>query len=155
MEFHENFRYSINFDYECRFEEECTFCNEFVGNLEKTLFYQVIGNKVRSRILKETNNFVVIPTVGQIIEGYLLIMPKKHYLSVGHLPDSFYPELESLYYETKNILIKYYASPVFFLSMVLSLVYISVYEIDIIPSQYLRQLAAKAVDRLDKWNWRS
>jgi len=114
MEFHENFRYSINFDYECRFEEECTFCNEFVGNLEKTLFYQVIGNKVRSRILKETNNFVVIPTVGQIIEGYLLIMPKKHYLSVGHLPDSFYPELESLYYETKNILIKYYASPVFF-----------------------------------------
>lgn len=47
--------------------------------------------------LYETKHFAVIPSLGSIVEGWLLIIPKKHYLSLGYLQSpELYSELESL-----------------------------------------------------------
>jgi len=47
--------------------------------------------------LYETENFVVIPSLGSIVEGWLLIIPKKEIISYGYLQSTtLYNELESL-----------------------------------------------------------
>lgn len=47
--------------------------------------------------LYETNHFAVIPSLGAIVEGWLLIIPKQHYLSYGYLQsDELYNELEEI-----------------------------------------------------------
>lgn len=95
-------------------KKTCRFCNEINGKKSDNLFFTIFRGNPPNRILKETKNFVVIPTIGQIIEGYLLIIPKKHFLSFAHLPFRFYRELETLKEETKNALTTIYTEPIFY-----------------------------------------
>ena len=54
-------------------------------------FNDLVSYNVR---LYETENFAVIPSLGSIVEGWLLIIPKKHYLSYGYLSsEELYKEL--------------------------------------------------------------
>lgn len=50
-----------------------------------------------NQTLIETENFKVIPSLGSIVEGWLLIVPKKHYLSFGYLENYLFDELEYLH----------------------------------------------------------
>lgn len=64
------------------------------------------------RILCRTDNFFVMPTLGPIgVEGYLLIIPNKHHLGMGAVPDSLYPELNELINDTKKIIWSEYRKP--------------------------------------------
>lgn len=81
----------------------CPYCDEF----EK-------GSKYGNKILYESNNFVVFPSLGQIVEGYLLIAPKKHLIATGEIPTELYPELNSVYQKVKKVLSDVYESPLFF-----------------------------------------
>jgi len=95
----------------------CPFCDavENDGDIGNTFaFHAHLGDKVSTRILRETENFVIFPSIGQIVEGYLLIMPKDHYLSTAHLPDAWYDELEHLCEETRQVLSSAYCPPIFF-----------------------------------------
>ena len=95
----------------------CPFCDalENSGDIGNTFaFHEYLGDKVSTRILRETENFAVFPSIGQIVEGYLLIMPKDHYLSTAHLPDTWYNELEHLCEETRQVLSIAYCPPIFF-----------------------------------------
>lgn len=47
--------------------------------------------------LLETENFKVIPSLGSLVEGWVLIVPKKHYLSFGYLESYFFDELNYLH----------------------------------------------------------
>lgn len=47
---------------------------------------------IEGTILTETNNFMVIIGRGQIVEGYSLIAPKKHFLCYGMLPKKLMEE---------------------------------------------------------------
>jgi ATP adenylyltransferase len=38
---------------------------------------------VADKVLAETENFVATPTIGSIVEGWILISPKRHYLCFG------------------------------------------------------------------------
>ena len=50
-----------------------------------------------NRKLYETESFAVIPSLGSIVEGWLLIIPKKEIISYGYLQSTaLYYELESL-----------------------------------------------------------
>lgn len=95
-------------------KKTCRFCNEINDKKSDNLFFTIFRGNPPNRVLKETKNFVVIPTIGQIIEGYLLIIPKKHFLSFAHLPFRYYRELETLKEETKNTLTTIYAEPIFY-----------------------------------------
>ena len=47
--------------------------------------------------LFETDNFKVVPSLGSLVEGWLLIVPKKHYLSFGYLEKNLFNELSLLH----------------------------------------------------------
>ncbi|MEK6887303.1 MAG: HIT family protein [Nanoarchaeota archaeon] len=67
------------------------------------------------RTIIETPNFRVFPTLGQITEGYLLIVPKEHYASVGSLPKEMFPEINEIKKEVgKRIKKAYDKNPTFF-----------------------------------------
>ena len=87
---------------------DCVFCEEFeTGELK-------FRNLRIKRILYESQNFVVFPSLGQIVEGYLLIAPKRHYLSIAQIPNSLYFELTEVQEKVRDILTKNYCSPIFF-----------------------------------------
>lgn len=46
--------------------------------------------------LLESPNFVVLPSLGALVEGWVLLVPKQHFLSMGALPDSLIPEMQDL-----------------------------------------------------------
>jgi len=82
---------------------ECPYCEGF----EKGFQY---GNK----ILYESDNFVVFPSLGQIVEGYLLITPKKHYIAIGEIPSELYPELDFVCKKVRKVISDNYEKPIFF-----------------------------------------
>ena len=81
----------------------CPYCDEFEN-----------GPKYGDRILYESKNFVVFPALGQIVEGYLLIAPKKHYIAMGEIPSRLYSELSSVCEKVRKILSENYQKPLFF-----------------------------------------
>jgi diadenosine tetraphosphate (Ap4A) HIT family hydrolase len=57
----------------------------------------------RYRVVCETPNFFVMPTLGSMgIEGYLLIITKEHHLGFGMIPQSQHAELAELISELKG-----------------------------------------------------
>jgi ATP adenylyltransferase len=45
--------------------------------------------------LMESRNFRVLPSLGALVEGWVLLVPKTHFLSMGTLPTSLVPEMEN------------------------------------------------------------
>jgi ATP adenylyltransferase len=87
----------------------CSFCDEFKSG-ELIFDKDNLGN----RILYETDNFIVLPTIGPFVEGYLLTIPKEHYLSMASLPKHLYLELEDVQNRVKEVLTENYSSPLFY-----------------------------------------
>lgn len=67
---------------------DCFFCQELEDRTKNPL--------EKERIVLETKHFVAFPTLGCFQVGYLLIMPKQHYLCVGELEDEQLNELEEI-----------------------------------------------------------
>jgi ATP adenylyltransferase len=87
----------------------CSFCDEFKSR-ELILNDINLGN----RILYETEHFVIFPSLGSFVEGYLLIASKEHYLSMASLPKHLYQELEDVQNRVKKVLTKHYSLPLFY-----------------------------------------
>lgn len=58
----------------------------------------------RENVLKETQNFYVIPSIGSITEGYLLLNIKYHVPSFGNMDEHLLDEFLTLKDEVKNAL---------------------------------------------------
>lgn len=43
--------------------------------------------------IAESESFVVLPSLGSLVEGWLLLVPKDHYICMGALPDALLQEL--------------------------------------------------------------
>lgn len=67
---------------------DCFFCKEIDDPLQN-----VLG---KNRIVYETENFVLFPTLGCFIVGYLLVMPKQHFLCFGELSPVLLDELDNI-----------------------------------------------------------
>lgn len=46
--------------------------------------------------LFESPNFVVLPSLGALVEGWLLLVPKNHFICMGALPDSVAAEMQEM-----------------------------------------------------------
>lgn len=64
--------------------------------------------------LMESPNFVVLPSVGAMVEGWLLIIPKDHYLSAAAMPYVLVEELHELKDDVAHILAPLFGSIVAF-----------------------------------------
>src|SRR5437870_13220641 len=97
------------------FVATCVFCmsrHKVFGNTPD--FIRLFGNCLEHRIIFETENFVVLPSIGQIVEGYLLIMPKRHANSMAVLDKHLLAELEIVYSKVRQMLSRSYSTPIFY-----------------------------------------
>jgi len=82
--------------YEPELDFDCLYCKNILTDSKE--------KDVWNRPIIESQNFVVIPTLGAFLIGWLLIISKMHYLCIGSLPDSLFPELINLKRKVKYIL---------------------------------------------------
>ena len=74
---------------------DCIFCN-----IDKT--------KLENTIIDETANFLVLPAVGSLVEGYLLIISKRHLNSMAELTKEEKEEYQFLINKYHTLFKKYY-----------------------------------------------
>ena len=68
-----------------------------------------------NEVLFETENFKVIPSLGSLVEGWLLVIPKSHYISYGEINDVLLlEELNTLVDYVCNILYSEYGNYIIF-----------------------------------------
>lgn len=89
----------------------CDFCRELNG--ENNLYWEVAEryNLPRNRVIYEGKKWVIFPTVGAIVPGYVLIVPKIHHLSLMSCSRDEINELEYLLKQTRKILERVYNCP--------------------------------------------
>jgi diadenosine tetraphosphate (Ap4A) HIT family hydrolase len=73
----------------------CDFCNELSGGSENS-FGRIYGEHLGNRILSRSSQFAVIPSLGQIVEGYLLVLPINHFKALGDLPGALLQEFAAI-----------------------------------------------------------
>lgn len=90
---------------------ECDYCNELNG--ENNLYFELAKkyNLPRNRIVYEGKHWVVCPTIGAIVPGYVLIISKKHHLSIMNCNEEEVLELQRLLKKTRKILESIYHYP--------------------------------------------
>ncbi|HET6931216.1 MAG TPA: hypothetical protein VFI45_12910 [Candidatus Acidoferrum sp.] len=92
---------------------DCDFCDEFVSGTSNA-FHALYHDALRTRILHATERFRVFPTIGQLVEGYLMIAPVSHYTAMDQIPTDATAELTELAELTRSALSKLYGPSVFF-----------------------------------------
>lgn len=68
----------------------CVFCN-------------IDKNKLENTIIDESDNFIVLPAVGSLVDGYLIIVSKKHINSMSELKQNERIEYEHLLEKYRKI----------------------------------------------------
>jgi diadenosine tetraphosphate (Ap4A) HIT family hydrolase len=91
----------------------CDFCDEFSDG-RNNAFVQRYLPELFDRTILGTRRFRVIPSVGQITQGHLLVVPIKHSCALADLSKEHNEELENLCVEARAILREAYGACVFF-----------------------------------------
>jgi diadenosine tetraphosphate (Ap4A) HIT family hydrolase len=93
--------------------QNCEFCDEFGGGVNNG-FYARYQDCPKTRILLSTENFYVVPSVGQLVDGYLLVLPKDHYTTLDELTTELVAELADTSERVRAALSEIYGSCVCF-----------------------------------------
>lgn len=89
-------------------EELCTFCWA-IREESRNLYRTVVSERVQGTyLLHTTRNFVVIPEIGSFEPGYLIVAPKAHVLSFGHMPAGQETELDAVVRLVQSWVQKYF-----------------------------------------------
>ena len=59
-------------------------------------FCDIDYSDISNTIIEETDDFIIVPSKGSVVVGYLLILPKTHITSINELTDLQKEELKSL-----------------------------------------------------------
>jgi len=73
-----------------------------------------LDQKNQDLLLRQSENFYIMASIGPMVEGFLLLCSKKHYSSCANLPKDSYTEFDSLKKEIRNIFTKIYGGYTFF-----------------------------------------
>jgi len=57
------------------------------------IFCKIIQGKIPTEKIEETNNFIAIADANPKTEGHILIIPKKHFVTLLDIPDALGQEL--------------------------------------------------------------
>jgi len=95
--------------------ESCCLCSQIEGDPLGDLIAQLLPDEeyVR-RVPVETDNFAVIPSLGALVPGHMLICPKQHIRSFGVLSSELWQEFLWLKDTMASILADRYDAPVHF-----------------------------------------
>jgi inosine/xanthosine triphosphate pyrophosphatase family protein len=94
--------------------ESCVFCVELSGDPD-SIFEQLSEGSQKDRVVHTSTSFVLLPPLGQFMEGGLLLLTRKHVKSMAFLEADKVQELEDLISEVRSMLHQAYGTaPVFF-----------------------------------------
>ena len=87
--------------------ERCFLCElaRHKGFESLTKYNQFIDKPVDC-IIYESENFYVVPELGTLKQGFLMIVPKQHILSVAQFPEELMPEYYEVCRDVEQILLK-------------------------------------------------
>jgi diadenosine tetraphosphate (Ap4A) HIT family hydrolase len=87
---------------------KCLFCDKFdIGASDKI-------HPIFDKIIWNNEDFVIVPAKGSLVEGYLLIIPRKHYHSMAHLPSKQMSDLARIKSAVRGRLETCFGNPIFF-----------------------------------------
>jgi diadenosine tetraphosphate (Ap4A) HIT family hydrolase len=86
----------------------CPFCRE----LQSGKLPEFCDADIDSRILHETNNFVVIPDISPLVPGHVMIVPKAHILCYGSVEAAAWDEFLGIVNATRAIIREHYGASV-------------------------------------------
>jgi inosine/xanthosine triphosphate pyrophosphatase family protein len=93
---------------------QCPFCVELDGE-GTSVFSEFLQDRLASRIIYEDELFVVMPPLGQFMEGGLLLLTRAHIPSFAFLPPEWFPRLEQLLRAIEQLSMDHYGvSPLVF-----------------------------------------
>ncbi|MDO8509053.1 MAG: HIT domain-containing protein [Nanoarchaeota archaeon] len=69
---------------------------------DNCIFCKVAKKEIPPKHIEETNNFFVIPDKFPKAEGHILIIPKKHYVTILDIPNTLSQELMELIKKMSN-----------------------------------------------------
>jgi diadenosine tetraphosphate (Ap4A) HIT family hydrolase len=91
--------------------DDCSFCAELAGE-GIPLHQRLIPEAPRSRVLAETRRFVVVPSIGPLAAGHVLVVPRRHALGILRLPQAALAECDELVAECVRRTRSLYPGPV-------------------------------------------
>ena len=74
---------------------QCPFCVE-IDDPSLSIFSEMMAGRLDSRVLYEDAHFVIVPALGQFVEGGLLLLSRAHIPSFAHLAPELFSKLERL-----------------------------------------------------------
>ncbi len=95
----------------------CDFCFALKssGDIGQTPeFKRRLKYMLPSRVVYQSKRFTAIAGLGQITDGYILLLTNDHFISMAHLPASYYEELEDVHAYLVAVLMKLYVRPIIF-----------------------------------------
>lgn len=93
--------------------EGCIFC-DIINHPGMTAYAHNMKCKFVDMIIYESPNFVVVPGLGPLAPGYLMIMTKHHYLSLAQVPETLMGEYLEVEKDVEDILYQMYNKPIAF-----------------------------------------
>jgi len=91
----------------------CCICSQIGGDFSNDLLAKVVGGEqYLRRVPIETENFAVIPSLGPLAPGHVILCPKCHYRSFATVPPGHDTEYEHLLANVKEFLGRTYMAPV-------------------------------------------
>ena len=93
--------------------QTCPFCQQFGRAGGVGLYHRVAGVHA-NRTIYEDDEFVVVPTLGQIVKGWLLIIPRQHVMALAGLPGQNQHSFLSLVARVRQAVSKHFGQPFLF-----------------------------------------
>lgn len=82
----------------------CSYCSEFSGKVDDSYYYQhVAKNKSKKRIKLESKSFYIFPSIGSLVTGHMLVVPKRHITALCMLDEDTLSELTEVIKEIQEI----------------------------------------------------
>lgn len=93
----------------------CSFCEQYILKTKRS-FWSKYGKKYGqfTDIILDTDQFLAMTGLGALTEGYLLIIPKRHYRSIGAIPEEKFAELSEFCEKIRKIIEHLYGPVVLF-----------------------------------------
>lgn len=74
----------------------------------KCIFCDIDESKTENTIIEETDYFYILPTLGSLVDGYILIVTKRHINSMSELNDNELEEYKTIITKYQNLFNKIY-----------------------------------------------
>lgn len=74
----------------------------------KCIFCDIDHSKIENTIIEETKYFYILPTLGSLVDGYILIVTKRHINSMSELNENELIEYKNIIEKYQNLFKKIY-----------------------------------------------